>query len=274
MDKQNGDEVPPMSTDLAGWRQAIAMDRLKLFRLEALVAAFQDLGNSDHQVQHALAKHLTESILHLLRKHVGMDKPNLGEDIILRVHGEIIAALLDPSSADGKALRAAFGPRVLFRLKDGIAAEGRERRIPDESRTAKKEDGAEEGDGTEEGEVDIEASAGSPDPEESVEADDDLGSGSRTRWDSSLFDGVKKLDEHVNVEGILDCVPLPKKRLAFHLYMNGIPYKTKKKNVQSIAGALNISERTARAWVEEVRLLLSEHEGVKHLKKSRVGARS
>ena len=62
-----------------------------------------------------------------------MNKPNQGEDIILRVHGEIIAALLHPSSPDGNALRLAFGPRVLFRLKDGIAAEERERRIPEES---------------------------------------------------------------------------------------------------------------------------------------------
>jgi hypothetical protein len=87
MDMQTGEEVPPKSTDLPGWRQAIAADRLKLFRLEALAAAFQDLGNCDHQIQHVLAKHLSDSILRLLRKHVGMNKPNQGEDIILHVHG-------------------------------------------------------------------------------------------------------------------------------------------------------------------------------------------
>src|ERR1035441_8389116 len=52
MDMQTGEEVPPKSTDLAGWRQAIATDRLKLFRLEALVAAFQDLGDRDHRHLH------------------------------------------------------------------------------------------------------------------------------------------------------------------------------------------------------------------------------
>jgi hypothetical protein len=56
MDMQNGEEAPPKSTDLVGWREAIAADRLKVFRLEALAAAFQDLGNRDTQVQHALAK--------------------------------------------------------------------------------------------------------------------------------------------------------------------------------------------------------------------------
>lgn len=44
MDTQSGEEAPPKSTDLDGWRQAIADDRLKAFRLEALAAAFQDLG--------------------------------------------------------------------------------------------------------------------------------------------------------------------------------------------------------------------------------------
>jgi hypothetical protein len=43
MDMQTGEEVPPKSTDLPGWRQAIATDRLKRFCLEALAAAFQDL---------------------------------------------------------------------------------------------------------------------------------------------------------------------------------------------------------------------------------------
>jgi transcriptional antiterminator len=56
--------------------------------------------------------------------------------------------------------------------------------------------------------------------------------------------------------------------------MDGVPYKSKKRDVETIAQALGISERTAREWVKEVRQLLAEHEGVKHLKKLRVGARS
>src|ERR1035438_3057735 len=220
----------------------------------------------------AICTRATESILHLLRRHVGMNKPNQGEDIILRVHGEIIAALLHPSSADGKALRVAFGPRVLFRLKDGIAAEQRESRIPDESRTANIQATSDEDSEGKEGSVDLDASAESPELE--LESEDDCKTGQPTRPDPSLLDGVRELDEHVNVEGILGCVTDARKRLTFHLYMNDIPFKTKKKKVQSIAQALNISEKTARAWVEEVRVLLSEHEGVKHLKKSRVGVRS
>jgi hypothetical protein len=159
---------------------------------------------------------------------------------------------------------------------DCIAVEERERRIPDETRTAKKPMTSDEDGEAEEGNVDIDASAESPDFEEELEQEpeDDCETGQTIRPDPSLLDGVRELDEHVNVEGILDCVTDPRKRLAFHLHMNDVPFKTKKKKVQSIAQALNISEKTARAWVEEVRVLLSEHEGVKHLKKSRVGVRS
>jgi hypothetical protein len=274
MDMQNGDEVPPESTDLDGWRRAIATDRLKLFRLEALASALQDLGSRDEQVQHALAKHLSDSVLHLLRKHVGMDKPNQGEDIILRVHGDIFTALLCPNSADGRALRVAFGPRVFFRLKDAIAAEQRERRIPEESNTAKKLTISDEDNLGGEGEVDIQTTAESADLDDEREPADDRDAGHSTKHDTSLLDGVRELDEHVNVEGILDCVIDPRKRLAFHLYMNDIPLESKKRNVMSIAKALNISDKTAKAWVEEVRATLAEHEGVKHLNKSRVGARS
>ena len=85
---------------------------------------------------------------------------------------------------------------------------------------------------------------------------------------------MRNVDEQINVEGILDCVGDPRKRMAFHLFMDGVPYKSKKKSVESIAQALGISERTAREWVKEVRQLLAEHEGVKHLKKLRVGVRS
>ena len=95
-----------------------------------------------------------------------------------------------------------------------------------------------------------------------------------TSQDDPLSDGMKDMDEKINVERILDCVSNPSKRMAFHLYMDGVPYKTKKKNVESIAQALDISEKTARDWVKEVRQLLAEHEGVKHLKKLRVGVRS
>jgi hypothetical protein len=134
MQTQSGDEPPPKSTDLVGWRQAIADNRLHAFRLEALAAAFQDLGSRDNGVRNALAAHLSRSILHMLRKRVNFHHPNDGEDIILRVHGQIFEALLLPKSPDGQSLRNAFGLLVLFRMKDGLAAEKRARRIPDDTK--------------------------------------------------------------------------------------------------------------------------------------------
>lgn len=276
MDMQSAEEAPPESTDLVGWREAIAADRLKDFRLEALASAFQDLGNRDTDVQHALAKHLSDCILHMLRKYVGFNHPNEGWDIIDRTHHQVFTALLNPKSADGRGLRVTFGSRVLFRMKDAIAAEQRERRTPDDAPPKKKLTPGGQKDIGEECDVDIDASA---EPKESDEEFAVVGDHEKelprsTSPDDPQSDGMRDVDERINVEGILDCVRDPKKRMAFHLYMDGVPYKSKKKNVESIAQALGISEKTAREWVKEVRQLLAEHESVKYLKKMRVGARS
>ncbi len=48
-----GEDSPPNSTDLEGWRQAIADDSLTAFKLEAIAAAFQDLGPDDKSIQNA-----------------------------------------------------------------------------------------------------------------------------------------------------------------------------------------------------------------------------
>ncbi|MGB9409076.1 MAG: hypothetical protein WCA89_16185 [Terracidiphilus sp.] len=276
MDTRTGEEEPPKSTDLDGWRRAIADDRLSVFRLEALAAAFQDLGNRDTQVQHALAKHLSDAILHMLRKHVGINHPDQGWDIIYRTHYLIVTALLSPKSADGRSLRVAFGSRVLFRIKDAIAAEQRERRTPDDAPPEKRPKLGGKKDIGEECGVDIDASAEPTESDEefAVLDDPDRASPRPIPQEDPLSDEMRNVDEQINVEGILDCVGDPRKRMAFHLFMDGVPYKSKKKSVESIAQALGISERTAREWVKEVRQLLAEHEGVKHLKKLRVGVRS
>ena len=120
MAKNPGAKSPP-STDLDAWRQAIAEGRLKTFRLEHIAAAFQDLGPADRTVRERLAKHLSGAITGMLVKRVGQNRPNRGEDIILEVHDEIFEALLQPQTADGKALRVTFGSRVMFRF----AAQGR-----------------------------------------------------------------------------------------------------------------------------------------------------
>ena len=53
--------------------------------------------------------------------------------------------------------------------------------------------------------------------------------------------------------------------------MNDVPYKSKRKDVDSIAKALGISEKTAREWIKEVRKTLAEDENVRQLKRLRAG---
>lgn len=271
MATQQGEE-PPKSTDLEGWRKAIEGNRLKKFRLEALAAAFQDLGHLDQQIQHALAKHLSDSIVGILRTRVGFNHPNGGEDIIYRVHGEIFVALMSPQSADGKALRRGFGSLVLYRMKDAIAKEWREQRTPDDIMAEKKlkKEKAEGKAGS--ASIDLNASVESK-REEADEAG--AGNGEEIKGpDADADDGLIDVDERLDVERILECVSDERKRLAFHLFMNGVPFKTKRANVESIADALDVSERTVREWVKEVQLFLAQNDGVKHLRNLRAGERS
>jgi len=270
MDSRTGEEEPPKSTDLVGWQRAIADGRLRSFRLEALVEAFQDLGHLDYQVQHALTKHLSDSVLRFLRKETGLNHPNQGWDIIFRTHDVVFNALMRPDSADGRGLRKAFAPRVRFRLKDAIAKERRESRTPEDIEKSRQKK-TEEADGYgPDDEIVLDASA---EQENDAEAPDAVAceNGART---ADVDNGLDDLDEEIDVKRILGTISDERKRLAFHLFMNGAPYKTKKEHVESIAEALNISERTAREWVKEVRLSLAKNDGVKHLMKSKVGERS
>ncbi|KRR12299.1 hypothetical protein CQ12_39755 [Bradyrhizobium jicamae] len=119
---------PPPSTDLEGWREAIAEGRLGKFRLGAIAAAFQDLGEADKRVRQDLMKHLSGAIIGMARNGVDVNKPNGGKDIILDVHEAIVTALLDPSTADSKQLRKGFGGIVNFRVKDALARSARSNR--------------------------------------------------------------------------------------------------------------------------------------------------
>jgi hypothetical protein len=90
MDATLGEKPPPGSTDLDGWRQAIDDGRLSTFRLEALVAALQDLGlTTDSKVRNALAKHLSDATLKMLQKRVGLNHAN--EPAILLLNPEVAA---------------------------------------------------------------------------------------------------------------------------------------------------------------------------------------
>jgi len=270
------DKAPPKSTDLDGWRQVIEKEQLGTFRLEAIAAAFQDLGQRDKKVQNALAKHLSDAIMKILRQRVGFHHPNLGEDIIFRVHEKIFVALLHPSSADGRNLRNAFVPRLLFRVKDAIAEEERQRRIPDEIKQREKRRTAKTKEVTREDEEGVEVVPLTEIQDSGADTEDsEEGEIVPVKMrGTSLLDGVRDAEQQIDVIRILERVCDSRKRLAFHLFMDGVPYKSKRRDVYTIAQVLDVSEKTARNWAEEVRQLLQDDERVKFLKEGKVGGGS
>lgn len=258
-------EAPPDSTDLEGWRGAINAGLLSKFRMEAIVAALQDLGPlADQSVRNPLARHLSDFIMKKLRSLVGFNHPNQGKDIIYRVHGEIFEALLTPESKDGKALREAFVPRLTFRIKDAIAAERRHSRIPVSGKIKK----------TLKDRTFVETVRVIPAKEPGSAANDSQFDTGRTparnsNRDLSLLDGVRDLDQSIDIARLMQLVTDERKRLAFHLHMDGVPFGSTKGN--SIARALGISSKTAAEWVEEVKALLASDEQIQELQKSSVG---
>lgn len=227
MATNSGDDPPPKSNDLAGWQKADSEGRLGRFRLEDIVAAFQDLDpTTGRSVRNSLARHLNDAVIGNLRQIVGANHPNEGWDIIYRVHSAIFVAILQPASADGKALRVAFVPRLKFRLKDALVVEHRAFRHdapPEKCTVASCEEAAE-------------------DTLQNLQAPN------------------QHLEQQIEVDRILEAnIPDERKRLAFRLFMNGVPAKSKKTN--SIAAALGITDKTAGAWIKEVQEILKSKVG-------------
>ncbi len=242
MGMTTGNASPPRSTDLEGWRRAVTEGLLDSFRLEETVAAIQDLGPcTDQDVLNPLAKHVSDALLRILRGRVSCYHPDQGFDIIEQTHEKIIEAMLKPTSADGKSLRVAFVPRVCFRLKDAIANAARRAR---ESSPPLPEDPG-------------------PDRQPSIEHDQHQAALDAAR----SYDPSCTINESIDVESILEKITDDRKRLAFRLHMDGIPFKSKKSS--SIAAALGISEKTAREWIKEVQALLQPVVEVQDLLKMR-----
>jgi RNA polymerase sigma factor (sigma-70 family) len=184
------EEPPPRSTDLEGWRRVISEGRLSTVAMEAVVAAIQDLGpNADKQVINPLVLHTSETILRILRGHVGTNHRNRGEDIVEEAHGHLVEAIFRRDSADGKGLREAFVPRIRFRAADAIRADKEMRRR-----------------------------------ECSVEHIDQV-SDAKHANDTSV---QQELDEKLYVDQVLSHVTDERKRLAFRLHMDGIPLDSKR----------------------------------------------
>lgn len=290
------DDSPPSSSALEFWREAVAKDRLRDFKPEALVAALQDLGpTAERRVREALAFRISDALMRLLRKRVGLNHPNQGRDIIDRVHTELLTALFEPSSADGKAMRTAFSARVSFRIKDAIATEYRHSRIPTNyvERSGKADVNVEsaaeglasdaKGDSTGPG-IDSRADvvAELDGSNESIRDDcqseradaldsDDDGYWSEGIRDPSLMDGVRDIDELIDVKRLLSTITNEKKRLAFYLHMDRIPIHSTKG--PSIAEALGVDRKTVGNWISEVQEQLSQHKEVKLLDSASSGGR-
>lgn len=283
MDKP-AERLAPESIDLAGWRQAVAENRLGCLKLEAITAAFQDLrhrSDRDDSVEQALIKHLSDSILRILRKHVGTNHPDGGREIILRAHHKLIAALLEPRSSDGKGMRVAFASRVIFRMKDAFLVEFRERHIPGYTPPAKE--GKQRGDGripdaevSSPDDSDLEeplSLEASSSEDEAGESDDDEPASRIPRRRVETDEG-REICEQIDVDRILNRIRDFRKRLTFQLYLKDVPFKSKRPDVDTIAKAVGVSERTARAWVQEVVEFLQADEEVLNLRKLKVGEKS
>lgn len=278
------DAPSPSPPDLEYWREAIAKNRLREYKLEILVIALQDLGpRADRRVREQLAFRISDALLKMLRNRVGFNHPNEGRDIIERVHGDILSALFDAASADGKALRTAFSARVNFRIKDAIATEFKHSRVPTDEQAWKADEEAEDASGG----AALDAAQATPPSVEDVGRNDDgnelSGSNESIRSDlrllqiedadgdnadfdagtmhrMDLLDGVRDLDETIDNARILSTVTDPRKRLAFHLHMDRIPIHSI--SGPSIAKALGIDRKTAGKWIAEVQAQLSRNKEV------------
>ncbi len=263
MDQDPGPK-PPASTDLDGWRHAIRDGLLPTFRLEAIVVAIQDLMPlANSTVKNPLIKHLSDAMTRLLRRLVGTNHPNRGENIIYRVQGQLFEALLDPGSADGKGLRQAFTARVSFRIKDAVATEQQHSRIPVEAKIKRSVKGK-----TIDEIVQLLPTYEAPEAANNSDTGEEASARSSNR-DLSLLNGVRDLDQRIDIELFLKAVTDKRKRLAFYLYIDDVPYGSKRGN--SIARALGVSAKTAKEWVEEVRAILEADSEIQKLQRASLG---
>jgi hypothetical protein len=248
------------STDLAGWQACVSEGRLGEFSMESIVAAFLDLRpNSEPKLRLDLARCISDDMMRRLRRNTGRNHPNEGNDIIERVYSQLWEALSRPASADAKGMRKAYASRVLFRLKDAIAKEQMARWTPNtDTSTGKKKPKGKKNQTEKTMLVDI---SEHPDcHHEDVSDEVEVVGGAGIMRNGNLLDGVRDLDEQIDVDRfLLENVPDPKKRLAFYLFMDKVPFKSKRG--QSIAATLKIDESTARLWIEEIQATLKEKLG-------------
>ena len=267
---------PPDPDDHNGWQRAVAETLHLEYDAPVLFCALQGLGvKANAQVRNALAERLSHLVNAALRRKVSSYHPNQGWDIIERTHDSVFTAAAKPNSKDGAGFRDAFHARLSYRLRDAIAKEVRLRRTEEDilgekaDKTKKKASARkDESKGVvadteltedEEDLTELESERTVSFHEPVANHNDEAPPGQAT-YDPSLFDGVNNFIEQMDVDRLLKKhVPDERKRLAFRLFMDDVPHKTKRKaTTHSIADAMGVDESTARAWVKEVTEILRE----------------
>ncbi len=274
---QDKKEEAPPSTDLEGWREAIAKGLLGTFRPEALLRAVQDLGpDADQAVLNPIARRLSQIIMGIARRYVGTNKPNMGLDIIHRVHSGIWAALLNPESEDGRTMRDGLGGIVKFRCISAIAAENKHSRIPLEPklREVKSQEEADKVPTDRQKARDVSHLVAAVEPpqrsaaNEGFQGDDAVSAGKPA--EPEQFHGMRQLEEGEDVKRLLARISDDRKRLAFRLYMDGYPFGSTK--TPSMASAIGVSAKTAETWIAELIEFLQQTDEFKEMMNKKVGS--
>ena len=116
----------PEAADDAGWAAASAAGELRDCPPGLLVGALRALvAEGDARLVETLTIHLSDRVTRRLRKLIGADHVNRGEDIIAEAHAEIMEAVFDPDSTDGPELVEHFWARIRNRGIDAARVEGR-----------------------------------------------------------------------------------------------------------------------------------------------------
>nr|WP_298681670.1 helix-turn-helix domain-containing protein [uncultured Dongia sp.] len=110
--------------DLEEWRRHVKDGSYKQASHQSLVAAVQDLGPlADARVLNPLMLEISDRMMRILRKHIGRNHRDEGEEAIAFAHEKLLQAALKPASADGRALRKTFVSTVKSRAADAIRRE-------------------------------------------------------------------------------------------------------------------------------------------------------
>lgn len=116
----------PGPADATAWAALIASGRISVCPPGCVVAALRALlTHPDQRLVDGLASHLSDVILRRLRRIIGRHHANEGEDAIIEAHDALMAAICDPTSADGAEAIANFDARVRFRGVDAVRVDMR-----------------------------------------------------------------------------------------------------------------------------------------------------